>query len=48
MIDFEDFKAFFQFLKVDYYVHKHWSHSTCWMMVEAMHNIILQVIIIVV
>jgi hypothetical protein len=41
MIDLKDFKVFFQNLKVDYYPDKHWSNSTCWMMVATMHNIIL-------
>jgi hypothetical protein len=46
--EFENFKVFFQFLKVDNCPLKHWSNSTSWTMVEAMHNILFQTIKIVV
>ncbi len=48
MIDFEDFNVLFQFLKVENCLLKHWYDSKCWTIVEAMHNIVLWAIIVVV
>jgi hypothetical protein len=41
MIDFEDLKCLFQFLKVQNCLHKHWIDSTRWIMVKTMHKIVL-------
>ncbi len=47
MIDFEDFKCLFQFLKAQNCLHKHWIDSTKWTMVKMMHNIVLRAIKVV-
>jgi hypothetical protein len=44
---FEACKNLFQFLKIENCPHKHWSNTTDWTMVEAMHGIVLQAIKVV-
>jgi hypothetical protein len=44
MTNFEACKYLFQFLKVENCPRKHWSDTTGWTMVEAMHGIVLRAI----
>ncbi len=48
MTNFGDFKRFFQFLRVEHYPWKHWLDTTSWTMVEAVHNLMLWTINVVI
>ncbi len=48
MTNFEACKNLFEFLKVENCSWKHWSNTTSWTMVEAMHSIVLRAIKLVV
>ncbi len=48
MTDFENFKKFFQFLKMEHCPQKHWSNTMDWTMAKTMHSLVLQAIKVVV